>query len=92
MHGKAVIHVFRLLESPVLHACLKATKQPIAVIVSSLVHSEVVKQGYRQINPVDWYGVIAEVKETRAPAWVHVPGDTDAPIRSGMLPTAGSSG
>lgn len=82
LHGEAVIHTCRLLDSPPVRACLAATSQPVAAIASTWIYEEVIKHAYRRINPACWHRVLAEVKETRAPAWVQVPGDPDAPARA----------
>jgi hypothetical protein len=85
LHGEAVIHACRLLDSPAARACLTATEQPLAVIVSQVVYDDVIKHGFGRIDPTTWHPVIAEVKETHASAWVHVPSDAEAPLRAKII-------
>jgi hypothetical protein len=82
IHGEAVIHTCRLLDSSAARACLAATERPLAVIASRVIHDDVIKHGYGRIDPDQWHPVTAQVKETRAPAWAHVPGDLVAPLRT----------
>jgi class 3 adenylate cyclase len=85
LHGDAVIHTCRLLDSPVARSCLQATQQPLVVIVSRTVYDEVVRHGYGRIVPAAWQPVTAQIKETAEPAWIHVPGDPGAPIRAKLV-------
>ncbi len=85
LHGEAVIHTCRLLDSPAARACLTATEQPLVVIVSQVVYDDVVKHGFGRIDPTTWHPVIAGVKETHASAWVHVPSDSEAPLRAKLI-------
>jgi class 3 adenylate cyclase len=59
LHGDAVIHTCRLLDSPVARSCLQATQQPLVVIVSRTVYDEVVRHGYGRIVPAAWQPVTA---------------------------------
>jgi len=85
IHGEAVILTARLLDADVLRACLLATDEPLAVVVSSTIYEEVVKHGYGGVVPGEYLPTVAECKETRVDAWLHVPGDTDAPRRAGVI-------
>lgn len=85
IHGEAVILTARLLDADVLRACLRATVEPLAVIVSSTIYEEVVKHGYGGVVPGEYLPTVAECKETRVDAWLHAPGDTDAPRRAGVI-------
>jgi tetratricopeptide (TPR) repeat protein len=89
--GEATNHACRLLDSEVLRACLQVTTQPLAVIVSTGLYEGVVKHGYGGLDPAVWHPVVADLKEGSAPAWVHVPGDADAPVRAGVVTTSNDS-
>lgn len=77
--GEATIHVCGLLDSEVLRDCLRATTQPLAVMVSDEIYRGVVRRAHGGLDPAAWYRVVIDGKEGPADAWVHVPGDVDAP-------------
>jgi hypothetical protein len=56
------------------------------------VYDEVIRHGFGRIDPAAWYPVLVEVKELRALAWVHVPGDPDAPVRSQLVTATSAAG
>ncbi len=85
IHGEATVLACRLLDASVLRACLRATKQPLAAIVSQMIYDNIVKQAYRPIVPSTWHPTVASTKEGPKPAWVHVPRDFDAPMRAGVV-------
>jgi len=79
--GEATNHTCGLLDSEVLRACLRATTQPVAVMVSAEIYQGVVRRAHGSLNPAEWHQVVVEGKDEPADAWVHVPGDVDAPAR-----------
>jgi WD40 repeat protein len=79
--GEPTNHVCRLLDSEVLRVCLRATRQPLAVMVSSEIYQSVVSRAHGGLDPAAWHRVVVQSKEGPAYAWVHVPGDVDAPAR-----------
>ena len=85
IHGEATVLACRLLDSDVLRACLAATGQSLAAIVSQTIYDNIVKQAYPPIDPLDWHPVMAVTKEGPRPAWVHMPGDVDGPRRAGVV-------
>jgi hypothetical protein len=85
VHGYAVILAARLLDAEALRACLRATDQPLAVIVSEAIYDNIVRPGYPPMNPIEWCPVLAATKEGPVQAWVHVPGDPKAPVRAGVV-------
>jgi tetratricopeptide (TPR) repeat protein/class 3 adenylate cyclase len=85
--GETTNHACRLLDSQILRACLHATTQPLAVIVSSTLYEGIVKHAYGGLDPEAWHPVVADLKEGTALAWVHVPGDPDAPVLAGTVAT-----
>jgi hypothetical protein len=48
--GQAVVAACRLLDSPELHAHLKATSRPLVVAVSDWIYQEIVQHGYGSID------------------------------------------
>jgi hypothetical protein len=85
IHGEATVLACRLLDAAVLRACLEVTDQPLGAIVSQMIYDNIVRQAYRPIVPATWHAVVAATKEGTLPAWVHVPGDFDAPTRAGVV-------
>jgi hypothetical protein len=83
--GEATVVVCRLLDAQVLRGCLAVTEQPLAAIVSETIYDNIVKQGYPPIDPATWHPVLAATKEGPRLAWVHVPGDFDAPMRAAVV-------
>jgi WD40 repeat protein len=79
--GEATNHVCGLLDSEVLRACLRATTQPLAVMVSAEIYHGVVGRAHGGLNPAEWHQVAVDGKDGPVDAWVHVPGDVDAPTR-----------
>ena len=85
IHGEATVLACRLLDAGAVRACLEATEQPLAAIVSQVIYDNIVKQAYWRIDPATWHPTVASTKEGPRPAWVHVPGDFDAPRRAGIV-------
>lgn len=79
--GSAVNHVFRLLEAPAFKDMAARGTSEIAVIVSNDLYDAVVRHGPGLINPETYRPVIAVLKETRTPAWVHLPSDELLPVQ-----------
>jgi uncharacterized membrane protein YgcG len=71
--GTSLIHLFRLLESPVLKDALADGESDLALIVSDDVYTKVLPSSSGLINPMTFHAVIATVKETTARAWLHLP-------------------
>jgi tetratricopeptide (TPR) repeat protein len=86
--GQATNHACRLLDSDILRASLQATTQPLAVIVSTILYEGIIRHAYGGLDPAAWHPVVALLKEGPAPAWVHVAGDPDAPVRAGVVATS----
>lgn len=83
--GEAVNDACRLLDSATLRACLRATGQPLVVVASQAIYDGIIKHAYLDLDPYTWHRVQAVTKEGSLPGWVHVPGDTDAPHRAGVV-------
>lgn len=78
--GRAVNDVFRLLDAPVFREMVARARAEIAVIVSDGLHDTVVRHGPGLIDPETYRPVIAVHKETRTPAWVHIPECDPVPV------------
>ena len=57
----------------------------LRAIVSETIYDNIVKHAFPQIDPGTWYPVVAVIKEGPKSAWVHVPGDYQAPSRAGVV-------
>jgi len=79
--GASFIHAARLLDAEATRLVLKASGEAAAVLVASdVVHEGVVRHGYAGIDPSAWQRIEIHVKETSAPAWVHLPGLAEQPV------------
>lgn len=76
--GSDVNHVFRLVNSAVLHEALERTIGTCAVLISNELHQGTVRHGYDTIDPRSYFQVSLAEKETRADAWLRIPGDDQA--------------
>ena len=72
--GETVNHTFRLLEAAELKKTLAATGAQLAFITSEALFDAVVRHGQVAVGPDAFHEVTVEVKETRARAWIHLPG------------------
>jgi hypothetical protein len=91
--GEAVVAVMRLVEADALRDALKTAPDDLAVIVSERLHDDVVKHGYRGIDPAEYRVVRVSRKEFSQPAWIHVPGVRGAsPASETPVPSPASPG
>lgn len=73
--GKAVIHLFRILDAPDLRQALQRSTTGLALIVSDYVYESVIQGGPSGVDPAAYSEVIVNVKEFEARAWLlEVPG------------------
>ncbi|MHC3460708.1 nucleotidyl cyclase domain-containing protein [Streptomyces flavovirens] len=79
--GHAVNRTFRLCDSEPLRKAIGASCGDLALLVSEVIHEDVVRGGYPGIAPQAFHAVDVRVKETAVRAWLHVPGDADAARR-----------
>lgn len=64
----------RLVDSAPLSQHLRDNPDTdLILIVSDLIHSGVIRHGYRRIDPANYRSTRVAVKETDARAWLHVP-------------------
>ncbi|MFJ7101896.1 nucleotidyl cyclase domain-containing protein [Streptomyces albogriseolus] len=73
--GHAVNHVFRLCDGAPLRQALDEAVSDTAALVSDTVHDAVIRAGLPGVEPAAFHPVTVQVKETRARAYLHVPGD-----------------
>ena len=77
--GEPLVHSARLLDAAPLRQVFDAADQPdLAIIVSEDVYDKVVRHGYG-LDARAYRRVQVRVKETRAGAWIHVPGYPSPP-------------
>jgi hypothetical protein len=70
--GQAIVHAFRLLDSPVLKQALARSAGCLAVIASAWFFDEVIRHSALS-GPERYERVFVHVKETSAQAWMRVP-------------------
>lgn len=72
--GTALNHLCRLLDAPPLKQALGGSAADLAFIASDDVYETVIRHAPRLVDPAAYLAVAVEVKETRARAWIHLPG------------------
>jgi hypothetical protein len=78
--GRELNHAFRLGDARQCRAALTAVPPAhLVLIVSDAFYRAAVLPGLRSIDPASYRRVAVSVKETFAPAWVHVPGHAELP-------------
>jgi len=73
MAGQALVHLFRLLNSPAFKDEFAASPAPLALVVSDYLYKDVISQVHGVIDPGAYRPIEAALKETRARAWIHTP-------------------
>jgi len=58
--------------------------------VSEVIHDSVVRAGLPGVEPTTFHPITFQVKETRARAWLHVPGDNACAMRIARESAAGT--
>jgi len=89
--GDTINATFAICDAPAVKATLRrADRAQLVLVVSELLYREVVRHGYRSINPAT-YGKV-DVQRIGEPAWVRVPGypapPTEAPQPGEAAPQA----
>lgn len=76
MAGGPLEFLARLLDAPVARQALAAAPPSVtvALIVSEHIYDEIIRHGYRGIDPDTFWQVRFTVKRTTASAWLHLPG------------------
>ncbi|MET8997108.1 hypothetical protein [Amycolatopsis sp. NPDC004169] len=69
--GQAIVHAFRLLDSPAIKQELAQSPGPLALIASAWFYEEVIRHSALS-QPRRYVQVTVRVKETVAPAWIYV--------------------
>ena len=72
--GTALNHAFRILDADPFKEALRASGADVALIVSSRVYDDVVRQGRGLLDPNDYRRIDIAVKELKGSAWVTLPG------------------
>jgi len=84
--GASIVAVMRLVEADGLRNALKTAPEDLAVIVSELLHRDVVSQRYRGIDPAQYSEVQVSRKEFSQRAWIRVPGLPPGPQAAAEKP------
>jgi class 3 adenylate cyclase len=72
--GADLNHVFRLLDAPALKRALAESGGDLGLVVSDYVYHSVIRHNLIPADPAAFRPVRVAVKETRARAWLHLPG------------------
>jgi tetratricopeptide (TPR) repeat protein len=84
--GTAINFAFRLLDAAELKAALSGSSGLLAVIASRWFFEEVIRHDQASV-PASYRKVLVAVKETRASAWIRLPGDpSPSPERAVVRP------
>ena len=70
--GKAIIAASRMLDAPAFKEAMDENDAVLGVVVSPFVYETAIKQGSGRSEVAGYHEILVEVKETRAPAWVHL--------------------
>lgn len=79
--GASVLHVFRLLDAPVLRRALASSEEDLALIVSDHFYDTVIRRTPSLIDPGTFHPAKVAIKETRARGWLHIPQSPQHPPR-----------
>jgi len=71
--GEALVHIFRLLDAPVLREALGRSKDDLALMVSDHFYETMIRHGADVIHPEAFEPATVAVKETRTRGWLHLP-------------------
>lgn len=88
--GPAPVAVARYVNAPQLKAVLAAiTAADLAVIVSDRLYQDVVRSGWRELDPTQYVRAHVRVKEFGGYGWIRVPGHAPDDVRSAMSEASG---
>lgn len=80
LSGTDLVLACRLLDATELRTALVHADVPVAFIVSDAVYEGIVRHRYRGIDAAAYHPVSVLVKQTRAHAWLYLPGSAAAPV------------
>lgn len=73
--GSSLVHLFRMLEAPAFKHAMAASGADLGVVASERLYRDVIEPA----RAASWVGayepIEVNLKETRSPAWVHMPAD-----------------
>lgn len=72
--GPAIVHAFRLLDSPPLKDALRDSTGVLAIMASAWFHDEVIRHR-PEYSPEEYEQVAVDVKETNGFGWIRLPDD-----------------
>jgi CRP-like cAMP-binding protein len=70
--GKAIIAASRMLDAPALKEAMDESDAVLGIVVSPFVYETAIRQGSGLSGVAGYHEILVEVKETRAPAWMHL--------------------
>lgn len=71
--GRAIVHIFRLLDAPVLKKALTESRSELALIASDPFYKDVIHQRHGIIRPERFLPAMVEIKETLTLGWLYLP-------------------
>ncbi|GAB3456330.1 ATP-binding protein [Actinophytocola sediminis] len=80
LSGADLVEACRMLDADELRGALRHSPVPLAVIVSGTVYDGIVRHRHRTIDPATYHPATVEVKRSRLPAWIHLPGTRTPPV------------
>jgi hypothetical protein len=73
-YGETLDVAFRLLDAPPVKKALKATANPLVLVVSQEIYSTVVRRGYDGIDARSFQQLVrVRIGEKRHPGWIYIP-------------------
>ncbi|GAA2611797.1 hypothetical protein SMC26_10505 [Actinomadura fulvescens] len=81
--GRAVLHLYRLLDTPAFKAAIDDHSADLGLITSHYLYQEIIRDGPGLIDPATFTAITVDSKETHGPAWLQLP-----PPASSRTPSA----
>ncbi|MFG2004356.1 hypothetical protein ACGFNU_34880 [Spirillospora sp. NPDC048911] len=71
--GRAVLHLFRLLDTAAFKTALDDHRADLGLITSNYLHQEIIRDGPGLIDPAAFTAITVDSKETHGLAWLCLP-------------------
>jgi hypothetical protein len=85
--GRCLVHLFRMLEAPEFKRTVAGSGANLGVVASDRLYRDVIEPSRSTMNLGTYRPIEVVLKETRSPAWMHVPGEPPpAELRDLPLP------
>ncbi|RAY12923.1 hypothetical protein DPM19_23220 [Actinomadura craniellae] len=87
--GRALIHLYRLLDAPLFKSILKEHPTDLGLITSHYLYQELIDDNPGPLDPGAFTQIAITAKETYAPAWIWLAPAAPAPRQPGALAADG---